>query len=57
MLIPLFIIYIKDFFKFPFVYNIAVIISFGYPTCNIIIFFFINIYLAKDLFKELKTDF
>ena len=57
MLIPLFIIYIKDFFKFLLVYNIAVIIYFGYPVYNIIRFFFINIYLARDLFRELKGDF
>ena len=57
MLIPLFIIYIKDFFKFLFVCNITVIISFSYPACDIITFFFINIYLARDLFKELKADF
>ena len=57
MLIPLFIIYIKDFFKFLFIYNIAVIISFSYPACNIAMFFFINIYLARDLFRELKADF
>ena len=57
MLVPLFIMYIKDFFKFLLIYNIAVIISFGYPACNIIIFFFINACLAKDLFRELKVDF
>ena len=57
MLIPLFIMYIKDFFKFLFIYNIAVIISFSYPACNIAIFFFINAYLAKDLFRELEVDF
>ena len=57
MLVPLFIIYIKDFFKFLFVYNIAVIISFGYSTYNIITFFFINICLAKNLFREPKADF
>ena len=57
MLVPLFIIYIKDFFKFLFIYNIAVIISFSYPAYNIVTFFFINIYLAKDLFKKLKIDF
>ena len=57
MLVPLFIMYIKDFFKFLFIYNIAVIISFGYPAYNIIIFFFINIYLVRDLFKKLKADF
>ena len=57
MLIPLFIMYIKDFFKFLLVYNIAVIISFGYPAYNIVTFFFINIYLARDLFREPKADF
>ena len=57
MLVPLFIIYIKDFFKFLLIYNITVIISFSYPVCNIITFFFINIYLARDLFRELKADF
>ena len=57
MLVPLFIIYIKDFFKFLLVYNITVIISFSYPAYNIITFFFINAYLAKDLFKELKVNF
>ena len=57
MLIPLFIIYIKDFFKFLLIYNIAVIIFFGYSAYNIIIFFFINVCLAKNLFRELKADF
>jgi len=57
MLIPLFIIYIKIFFKFLFIYNIAIIISFSYPTYNIIIFLFINACLAKDLLRELKADF
>jgi hypothetical protein len=57
MLVPLFIIYIKDFLKFLFVCNIAIIISFSYPTCNIITFFFINVCLARDLFKELEADF
>ena len=57
MLVPLFIIYIKDFLKFLLIYNIAVIISFSYPTYNIITFFFINTYLARDLFRKLKADF
>ena len=57
MLVPLFIMYIKDFFKFLLIYNIAVIISFGYPACNIATFFFINICLARNLFRELKADF
>jgi hypothetical protein len=49
--------YIKDFLKFPLVCDIAVIISFGYSACDIAIFFFINICLARDLFRELKADF
>jgi len=57
MLVYLFIIYIKNFLKFPLVYNIAIIIPFNYPTYNIITFLFINTYLAKDLFRELKVDF
>ena len=57
MLVPLFIMYIKDFLKFLLVCNIAVIISFGYPACNITTFFFINACLARDLFRELTTDF
>jgi len=57
MLIHLFIIYIKDLFKFPLVYNIAVIIPFGYSAYNIITFLFINICLTKDLFRELEVDF
>ena len=57
MLVPLFIIYIKDFFKFLLIYNIAVIISFGYPAYDITTFFFVNIYLARNLFRELKADF
>ena len=57
MLVPLFIIYIKDFLKFLLIYNIAVIISFSYPIYNIAMFFFINVYLARDLFREPKADF
>ena len=57
MLIYLFIIYIKNLLKFPLVRDIAVIIPFNYPAYNIIIFFFINACLARDLFKKLKADF
>jgi hypothetical protein len=57
MLIYLFIIYIKDLFKFLLIYNITIIISFGYPSYNVIIFLFINIYLTRDLFRELEVDF
>ena len=57
MLVPLFTIYIKIFFKFLLVHNIAIIISFSYSTCNIATFLFINVYLARDLLRELKADF
>ena len=53
----LFIIYIKDLLKFPLICNIAVIILFSYSACDITIFFFINVCLARDLFRELKADF
>ena len=57
MLIYLFIIYIKDLFKFLLIRNIAVIIPFGYPAYNIITFLFVNAYLTRDLFRELEADF
>jgi len=57
MLVYLFIIYIKNLFKFPLIRNIAVIIPFGYPTCDIITFLFINAYLTRDLFREPEADF
>jgi len=57
MLVYLFIMYIKDLFKFPLVCDIAVIIPFGYPACNITIFLFINVCLTRDLFRELEADF
>ena len=57
MLVYLFIIYIKDLFKFPLVHNIAVVIPFSYPTYNITTFLFINAYLTGDLFRELEADF
>jgi len=57
MLVHLFIMYIKDLFKFLLVCNIAIIISFGYPSCNIIMFLFVNICLTRDLFRELEADF
>jgi len=49
--------YIKDLFKFPLIRNIAVIIPFGYPACDIITFLFINACLTRDLFRELEADF
>jgi len=57
VLIYLFIIYIKDLFKFPLVRNIAVIIPFSYPAYNITIFLFINACLTRDFFRELEADF
>jgi hypothetical protein len=57
VLVYLFIIYIKDLFKFLLVYNITVIIPFGYPAYNIITFLFINACLTRDLFRELEADF
>ena len=47
----------KDLLKFPLIYNIAIIIPFSYSAYNITIFFLINTYLARDLFRELKADF
>jgi len=49
--------YIKDLFKFLLVRNIAIIISFGYPFCNITMFLFINAYLTRDLFRKPEADF
>jgi len=57
VLVPLFIIYIKNFFKFPLIRDITIIISFSYPVYNIITFLFINIYLAGDLLREPEADF
>ena len=49
--------YIKDLLKFPLVCNIAIIIPFSYSACDIMTFFLINIYLARDLFREPEADF
>jgi hypothetical protein len=49
--------YIKDFLKFLLICDIAVIISFSYFACDIATFFFVNIYLARDLFREPEADF
>jgi len=57
MLVHLFIIYIKNLFKFPLVRNIAIIIPFGYPAYNITTFLFVNAYLTRNLFREPKADF
>jgi len=57
VLVYLFIIYIKDLFKFLLIRNVAIIVSFSYPSYNIITFLFINAYLIRDLFRELKADF
>ena len=57
MFVHLFIIYIKDLFKFPLICDIAIIIPFSYSAYDIVIFFFVNACLARDLFRELKVDF
>ena len=57
MLVHLFIIYIKNLFKFPLVCNITIIIPFSYPAYNITIFLFVNVCLIRDLFRELEADF
>ena len=49
--------YIKDLLKFLFICNIAIIILFSYSAYDITTFFLINIYLARDLFREPKADF
>jgi len=57
MLVYLFIIYIKDLFKFLLVCDITIIIPFSYPACDIITFLFVNTCLTRDLFRELEADF
>jgi len=57
MLVHLFIIYIKNFFKFLLVRNVAIIVSFSYPFYDITTFLFINVCLTRDLFREPKADF
>ena len=49
--------YIKDFLKLPFVFYIAIIISLYHLFLYITALYSINIYLARDLFRELKADF
>ena len=57
MLVYLFIIYIKNLFKFLLVRNIAVVIPFSYPAYNITTFLFVNACLTRDLFREPEADF
>ena len=57
MLVHLFIIYIKNLFKFLLVCDVAIIVSFGYPFCDITMFLFINVCLTRDLFREPEADF
>jgi len=57
MLVHLFIIYIKNLFKFLLVRDIAVIIPFSYPAYDITTFLFINVCLTRDLFREPEADF
>jgi hypothetical protein len=49
-------VYIKDLLKLPLVYNIAVIIPFSYPACDVIAFLLVDACLARDLFRELEAD-
>jgi hypothetical protein len=48
--------YIKDFFKLPFVFYITIIISLCYLSLYIAALYSINIYLARDLFSSLEAD-
>jgi len=48
--------YIKDFFKLPFVFYIAVIISLCHSSLYITALYSINICLARDLFSSLEAD-
>jgi len=57
MLVYLFIIYIKNLFKFLLVRDIAIVIPFGYPAYNITTFLFIDACLTRDLFREPEADF
>jgi len=57
MLVYLFIMYIKNLFKFLLVRDITVVIPFGYPAYNITTFLFVNMCLTRDLFRELEADF
>jgi len=57
MLVYLFIMYIKDIFKFLLIRDIAVVIPFSYPTYNITTFLFINACLTRNLFREPEVDF
>jgi hypothetical protein len=48
--------YIKDFLKLLFIFDIAIIVSFYYLSLYIIVLYSINIYLARDIFNSLKAD-
>ena len=51
-----FIIYIKDFLKLPFIFYIAIIVSLCYLSLYITVLCSINICLAQDLFSSLNAD-
>ena len=48
--------YIKDFLKLPFVFYVAIIVSFYYLSLYIMAFYSINLYLARDFFSSLEAD-
>jgi hypothetical protein len=48
--------YIKDFFKFLFIFYITIIIFLCYLSLYIIALYSINIYLVRDLFNSLEAD-
>jgi hypothetical protein len=48
--------YIKDFFKFLFIFYIAIIVSLYYLSLYIMALYSVNICLARDLFSSLEAD-
>jgi hypothetical protein len=48
--------YIKDFFKFPFIFYIAIVVSLYYSSLYIMVLYSFNICLARDLFSSLEAD-
>ena len=56
MLIHLLVMYVKDLFKLPLVYNVAIIIPLSYPTNNVAMLIFVDSCLAKDFFEELEAN-
>ena len=56
VLVPLFIVYIEDLLKLPLVCDIAVVVPFSYPACDITAFLLVDACLARDLFRKLEAD-